>query len=285
MFQRIYVEIGNICNLHCSFCPSTTRVPRRMNAQEFDLVCKRVKGRAEQLFFHVMGEPLYHPQMCEFLDIDKKYGFKVCITTNGTLLPSHESELLSHADVIHRISISLHCMEGNGAENAIEKYLANIVSFVRKAAESGIYTVLRLWNLDSQEKNGANAKNEFIEETLRREFPNEWQKCWSGFRLAKGIFLEYAGIFTWPSESTADALEDGYCHGLVDQIAILSDGTVVPCCLDSEGVIALGNIFDSELDDILCSERVVRMREGFASGKMTEELCKKCTYARRFKKR
>ncbi len=256
-----------------------------MNAEEFEIVCKRVRGKADQLFFHVMGEPLYHPDVGSFIDIAKKYGFKVCITTNGTLLSLQENELLSRADAIHRISISLHCIEGNGAENAMEKYLANVIAFSKKAAESGIYTVLRLWNLDSAEKDGKNAENELIEATLRREFPGEWQKRWSGFRLAKGIFLEYAGIFTWPAESEAEAKEEGYCHGLLDQIAILADGTVVPCCLDSEGEIKLGNIFETELDGILSCERAVRMREGFAAGKMAEPLCQRCTYARRFKHR
>jgi len=285
MFQRIYVEIGNICNLRCSFCPSTKREPRRMTAQEFRKVCGRLSGHTEYLYLHVMGEPLFHPELGTFLDIANEYGYKTCITTNGTLLPAKERELLSRADAIHRISISLHCMEGNGAENAMENYLKSCISFAKKSAEAGIYTVFRLWNLDSEEGSGANKENALIEETIKREFPGEWQKRWSGFRIAKGVFLEYAGIFTWPGESTADAEEDGYFHGLCDQIAILADGTVVPCCLDSEGAIALGNIFEAELDKILSSERAVRMREGFAKGKMEEDMCKKCTYARRFKKR
>lgn len=283
MIGRIYVEIGNICNLHCSFCPSTTREARRMTKEEFELVCKRVKGKTKQLFFHVMGEPLFHPELATFLDIAKSYDFKTCITTNGTLIKLREEELLARADAIHRISISLHSIEGNGAENALEKYLETVIDFAKRAAERGIYVVLRLWNLDSTEKDGKNDENEFIEGVLGREFPEEWQKRWSGYRLAKGIFLEYAGIFTWPSESEAEEREEGFCHGLTDQIAILADGTVVPCCLDSEGIIDLGNIFTEELDTILSSERAVRMRSCFEQGKMAEELCKKCTYARRFK--
>lgn len=285
MFQRIYVEIGNVCNLHCSFCPSTSREPRRMTASEFRTVCGRLSGHTEYIYLHVMGEPLFHPELCALLDIAKEFGYKTCITTNGTLLPTLEKELIARADAIHRISISLHCIEGNGAENAMENYLKNCISFAKKAAEAGIYTVFRLWNLDSEEGSGANKENALIEETIKREFTDEWQKRWSGFRVARNIFLEYAGLFTWPSESTAEAQEDGYCHGLCDQIAVLADGTVVPCCLDSEGAMPLGNIFKSELSEILSGKRAVRMREGFENGKMTEDTCKKCTYARRFKKR
>lgn len=283
MFDRIYVEIGNVCNLHCSFCPGTSRPPRRMNAEEFETICRKLNGHTKKLFFHVMGEPLCHPLLPEFIDISAKHGFQVCITTNGTLLPLMGEKLLARAFAIHRISISLHCMEGNNAKEKMENYLSNSVSFARSAAEHGIYTVFRLWNLDSEEKKGANEENAFIEDFLEREFPRERQKRWNGFRLAKYIFLEYAGIFTWPSESTAYPEEDGRCHGLIDQIAILADGTVVPCCLDGEGEIILGNIFKSELDTILSSERAVCMKKGFETGKMTEELCRKCTYARRFK--
>lgn len=255
-----------------------------MTAEEFELICQKVKGKTKQLFFHVMGEPLFHPELGTFLDIAGRYGFKTCITTNGTLIKLKEEELLSHADEIHRISISLHSIEGNGAENALGKYLETVIDFAKRASEKGIYVVLRLWNLDSAEKDGKNDENDFIEAVLKREFPEEWQKRWSGYRMAKGVFLEYAGIFTWPSESEAEEREEGFCHGLTDQIAILADGTVVPCCLDSEGVIDLGNIFRDDIDTILSSERAVRMREGFAEGKMTEELCRRCTYARRFKK-
>ena len=128
MFQRVYVEIGNICNLRCSFCPSIKREPRRMDAQEFRAVCECLLGHTEYIYLHVMGEPLYHPELGVFLDIAKEYGYKTCITTNGTLLSVKEQELLSHADAIHRVSIALHCIEGNGAESAMKNYLKSCVT-------------------------------------------------------------------------------------------------------------------------------------------------------------
>ena len=70
----------------------------------------------------------------------------------------------------------------------------------------------------------------------------------------------------------------------MDQIASLADGTVVPCCLDSEGEIALGNLFETDMETILSSPRARAMREGLTAGKMIEPLCQKCTYARRFRK-
>ena len=244
----------------------------------------QVLPNTETLYLHVMGEPLCHPSLNEILDIAGNMGFRVCVTTNGTLLDRTEQILLSHADTIHRISVSLHCMEGNGAEMSLDDYLKTVFAFAARSAASGIYTIFRLWNLDAEEKTGANRENERIEAALRAAYPEPWQKRWSGYRIGENTFLEYAGIFTWPTESTADAEEDGYCHGLVDQIAILADGTVVPCCLDSEGEIALGNLFETDMATILDSPRARAMREGFSAGKMTEPLCQKCTYARRFRK-
>lgn len=284
MLQRAYVEIGNICNLKCSFCPGTARKPRRMSVAEFEAVARRLQGVTETLYLHVMGEPLCHPNLNEILEIAGNMGFRVCVTTNGTLLGRTEQILLDHAATIHRISISLHCMEGNGAAMSLDEYLKTVLSFAARSTAAGIYTIFRLWNLDSEEKTGANRENERIEAALRAAYPEPWQKRWSGHRIGENTFLEYAGIFTWPTESTADAEEDGYCHGLVDQIAVLADGTVVPCCLDSEGAIALGNLFETDMETILASPRARVMREGFAAGKMTESLCQRCTYARRFRK-
>lgn len=283
-FNKIYVEIGNICNLKCSFCPTLKREKRRMTPDEFGCICQEIRPYTDFIYLHLMGEPLCHPNLEELLSIAKAFGFRVCITTNGTLLSEREELLISHSDTIHKISISLHCIEGNDIESRLAYYMTSVTDFSKKAAQCGIYTVLRLWNLDTNEKSGENSQNEYIENRLKSEFPCEWKKRWNGFGVSERIFLEYAGIFTWPDESDAEPRDKGYCHGLGDQIGILADGTVVPCCLDSEGHIALGNIFDETLDEILASDRAEKMIKGFAEGEMAEELCKKCSFAHRFSK-
>jgi radical SAM protein with 4Fe4S-binding SPASM domain len=220
------------------------------------------------------------------LSTAEEYGFRVCITTNGTLLSSEGHVLLSHSDVLHKVSVSLHSLEGNGTVSGQEadRYLSDAIAFAKEASARGTHTVLRLWNLDADGREGRNLANSAIEARLHDAFPEEWKPRWNGFRLKQSVFLEYAGIFTWPTESDAEAVEDGYCHGLLDQLAVLADGTVTPCCLDSEGEIALGNLYQSTLSEILSAPRATAMREGFAERKMVEPLCKKCTYARRFRR-
>lgn len=282
MIERAYIEIGNICNLSCSFCPKTSRPPKRMSVEEFSDIVERLKGSVSYIYLHVMGEPLFHPQLSELLDILGRAKIPACITTNGTLLSSRAEVLLSHAGVVHKVAISLHSLEGNGREALMREYISSVADFSIRASDAGIYTVLRLWNEDSQERQGENSSNSEILKRLKDAFPEEWQKRRSGYRLMRNVFLEYAEIFTWPTESKADERASGRCHGIIDQIAILADGTVVPCCLDSEGEIPLGNIKDRSLEEILSLERAVKMKKGLQSGCFTEKLCRRCTYARRF---
>lgn len=282
MIERAYIEIGNICNLACSFCPGTKREPRQMDESEFTKICEKLQGKVKFLYFHLMGEPLVHPLLDRFLGIAECFGFKVCITTNGTLLEGKGDILLSHSTVLHKVSISLHAPEGNSFSAEGSGYLSSAAYFAEQAAERGIFTVFRLWNMNSTDALGKNSENSAIETYLHKRFSFPWEKRQRGYRLAKNIFLEYDGVFVWPSESGEQERERGYCHALSQQIAILADGTVVPCCLDSEGMIALGNIFSSSLQQILNSERAVLMRRGFSAGVLCEMLCRKCSYSKRF---
>lgn len=281
MFDRVYVEIGNICNLHCSFCPGTKRQKRQMTVEEFDVVCQKLKGFCEHLLFHVMGEPLLHPKLDDFLKKASEYGYKVSITTNGTLLGKCIDTLVNNANVLHRVSVSLHAPEGNG-EKEISDYLMMVIDSAKKLTSCEVNTVYRLWNLDTEDKKGNNSENASILNHLKKEYKEEWIKRYSGYRLAYRTFLEFDGIFTWPSESDAEEENFGKCYALSRQIAILSDGTVVPCCLDSEGKIPLGNIFESSLKEILSTKVAVEMLRGFQERRFVHALCKKCTYARRF---
>lgn len=281
MFDRIYVEIGNICNMSCSFCAGTKRAPKRMSAREFEEVCKKLFGFGENLYFHVMGEPLLHPELDKFLKIAKAYGYKVSITTNGTLLKKAEPILFENADAIHRVSVSLHAPEGNGIY-ALDTYLDSAFSFAKEFSAIDKNVVFRLWNLDTSDREGDNSLNAKILERLKETYTGEWIKRYSGYRIAYRTFLEFDGIFTWPSESCAEPKEEGRCHALTRQIAILADGTVVPCCLDSDGSMPLGNIFVSDMSDILEGELAKQMKKGFEAHKMVHPVCQKCTYARRF---
>ena len=251
-----------------------------MTLEEFEYVAKSVKEFTDFVYFHLMGEPLLHPHLEEFIDIASNNGLKVCLTTNGTLLKEKSDLLISKINQIHKISISLQAQEANGSLLNLDEYLTNCFDFGKKI-EGKTILVYRLWN-----EGGQNKSNPKIIDAMRKAFAGEWIKHKAGETIGNKVFLENGDKFDWPNADNTPLSDKTrfFCYGLKDQIGILSNGTVVPCCLDSEGVINLGNIFESDLGEIINSERATRICEEFKNGKAAEALCQSCGYATRFQK-
>ena len=283
MFAKAYVEITNSCNRQCSFCPGTRRPPRRLSAAEFSGIIRQVRPLTRFLYLHVMGEPLSHPELGTFLDLAGELDFRVILTTNGTLLPRTGEDLLGKK-ALHKVNVSLHSFEANEYPQTLEAYLDGCFSFGRQAAERGILCSFRLWNLDGEKTRGQNRCNGQILSRLGDWFPEPWQENSRGYRLAPGAFLEWGEKFQWPDLAAKDLGEAGFCRGLRDQFAILSDGRVVPCCLDGEGILSLGNVFSRPLEEILASDRAKKIYDGFSGRRREEPLCRRCGYAQRFTK-
>lgn len=274
-FAKVYLEISNLCNLHCSFCPGTKRSPKALNEAEFSLLIGKLRPYTDYLYFHLMGEPLCHPKLKQFLDLAGESGFKVILTTNGTLLPKLQEMLLA-APALHKVNVSLHAFEANDLAVSFEDYLQGCLDF-GAAAQGRKLVSYRLWN-----NGGADQLNEQILGALHRSFPGKWATARHGVRIADRIYLEHGDKFDWPDLAAPDGGEKVFCYGLRDQIGVLSDGTVVPCCLDHEGDIPLGNLFKDDLQNILETTRAKAIYQGFSDGKAAEELCRRCGYARRF---
>lgn len=274
-FAKVYIEISNICNLSCSFCPGTTRKPKRMNTQEFEIVLNKIKPYTDYIYFHLLGEPLCHPDLADFLNITDKMNFKVIITTNGTLLNKNKDILLKSKSH-YKTVISLHSFEANDNNMPFEKYLEDCCSYA-KSAENKKIVALRLWN-----NGGKDSLNDAILSKIEEYFPKPWVQERKGIRVGERIYIEYGDKFDWPSLENNDIEEKIFCYGLRDQIGILADGTVVPCCLDNNGEINLGNIFEKDLDEIINSERAQKIYNGFSNRNACEELCKRCSVVRKF---
>lgn len=272
-FRKVYLEISNRCNLNCAFCPGTKRPAGAMNRETFQLALERLRPWTDYLYFHLMGEPLCHPELECFLDLAGQMGFRVILTTNGTLLPQRQEVLLA-APALHKINISLHAFEANEFDLPFGTYLDGCFDFGKVAAGEKL-VVYRLWN-----EGGADARNAEILQHLERFFPKPWAQERRGMRLDERVYLEYGDKFEWPDLSASDGGGRVFCYGLKDQIGVLWDGTVVPCCLDHEGDISLGNLFAQELGEILDSPRAQAVYQGFARGVAAEALCRRCGFAR-----
>ena len=279
MINKAYLEITNVCNFSCSFCHKTSREKKFLTEKEFEQLTDKLIGKIKYLYFHLMGEPTLHPLLPRFIEIAKAKGFMPIITTNGSLLKEKGNNILNCPP--HKISISLHAPSANTAFSD-SSYLDECIEFAKNAAKKGCYIALRLWNIGSE----GEKDNEIILNKLHKAFTQEWTdvRNGNGKKLDTYIYLEFANRFDWPDITLTDCCQENntFCYGLRDQVGILCDGSVVPCCLDADGVITLGNLFDNSLDEILSSERAKSIYDGFSCRQAVEPLCRKCGYAKRF---
>lgn len=276
-FRKIYLEISNICNLSCHFCPGTRRERHAMTEAQFASILPKLRPYSDFLYFHLMGEPLCHPKLERFLELAGDAGFKVILTTNGTLLRKKQDVLLN-APALHKVNISLHAFEANDLSVPFSEYLKDCFAFGQAAAGKKL-VIYRLWN-----NGGADSRNREILDTMTTFFPQPWAQERRGCRIADRTYLEYGDKFDWPDLSAPDTGDRVFCYGLRDQVGVLCDGTVVPCCLDHEGDIPLGNLFQEELEEILERERARAIYDGFTQNHASETLCRRCGYAGRFRK-
>lgn len=286
--KKIYIEISNACNLKCSFCPTTKRKIESMTLNQFSYILSSIKGYTKYIYLHVKGEPLFHPNFQEFLKVAKEQDFFVNITTNGTLIKKY-SEFLANTAPPRQINFSLHSFDGEVQTIDSGEYLENIFKFCDLSLKTGkTYLSLRLWNYNSSEKEELkNLGNLKILQSIENHFKTEKslsQKLipGKGIKLKDNLYLNSDSEFRWPTLCDSIISETGSCYGLKDHIAILSNGDIVPCCLDGEGVIKLGNIFSDTLSSVLNSERTLSIIEGFRSKNAVEELCKKCQFKLKF---
>ena len=275
MLKRVYLEITNVCNLACSFCPGTKREGRFMSEEEFSALVNKLQGQTQYLYFHLMGEPLLHPSLGRFLAIAGERGFRVILTTNGTLLAKKE-EILLAAPALYKVNLSLQSFEANEGGTLCD-YVNQCGAFAAKTAAAGKICELRLWNRGGRER-----LNGEILHLLEERFPAPWEESPRSIKLAERVFLAEDDKFDWPELEAPDRGERCFCYGLRDQVGVLVDGTVVPCCLDHDGDLPLGNLFDQELSYIMSTDKARRIYDGFSKKKAIEPLCRSCGYARRF---
>lgn len=285
-FYRIYIELTNVCGLSCTFCPTKELPSKEMGLDFFESIVIQAKAYTNEVACHVVGDPLTLSNLDAYLDILHKYGLKAMLTTSGYFLKKHPYDTLFHP-CIKQINISLNSFNKNDTSLTFEQYLNPILALcqAKLKREEDLFINLRVWNLD--EMMSERAFNETLFQKLSSAFDTEldlqtiYEQRPKSIRLASKVLVHFDNYFEWPSLNNK-IYGDGTCQGLQSHVAILASGKVVPCCLDCDGVIELGDLHESGLDEILTSKRAVHMLEGFKEGKAVEELCQKCSYKERF---
>lgn len=276
-FKKIYIEITNRCNLNCSFCGKNKRDYRDMSLLEFELVINKIKKYTDYIYLHVKGEPLLYSNLDSLLSICDNYNIKVNITTNGVFLKEKLSVLMNHF-CIRQINISLH------SENNKKNYFLDVFSS-GKILSTKMFISYRIWDLKEYKLNKKSTEivNKIIE--FYNLSPVIVDKLYNdkNIKIASNTFVNKENIFTWPDVNN-DILVDGFCYGLKTHIAILSNGDIVPCCLDANGEIKLGNIFEDTLDVVLNGDTYKSLLKNFEDNKSLHPLCKSCNFKKRFNK-
>ena len=277
-YKKIYLEITNKCNLNCTFCSEVKRKKEKITIENFEEIIKKINNYTDYIYLHVKGEPLLHPEIDKILDIAEKYNLKVNLTTNGTLFPNVVDKI-KDKKALHKINFSLH------SENNYKNYLENIFENVKKISTDTV-VIYRLWTLNNNE---LDKKSQEIVEKIKN-FYNLDEKTYKNLKtknnvkISSTIYVDKDNEFTWPDNIENELSPLGYCHALKTHIAILVDGTVVPCCLDSNASVPLGNIYDNTLEEIINNERYKNLQKSFQNRKPCESLCRRCTFKDKFKK-
>lgn len=263
-FKKIYIEITNICNLNCSFCSKDKRKKREMNLLEFEKILKKIDFLTDYLYLHVKGEPLLHSCFSDILFLCNQYHKKVNITTNGTLLKEQLEAILNSS--VRQVNISLHSLI------KLEK-LNEILTCGDILSKHNIQVEYRIWVENKYQNWIVNQIQDHYHVIIDLNIQN--------IKLSENLYLNQGKEFIWPNLKNPYFRKKGTCYGMRTHIGILADGTVIPCCLDSDGIISLGNIFEEDMDVILNKERSQMLKEGFQNNKLCEELCQKCGFQER----
>ena len=264
MYKKIYIEITNSCNLKCEFCIKNTRKIEYIKIEKFKEMLNKIDKYTNYLYFHILGEPLMHPKINELIDIASSK-FKINITTNGYLI-----EKIKNNKNIRQLNISLHSYnEKYGI--SLEKYLNKIFETV-DILKQYTYISYRFW---------INSKySDEIIEMLNKKYNTNltFDTIKNNTTVETNIFVSKINEFIWPDLDNKFENKCGKCYALKDHIGILVDGTIVPCCLDTKGIIKLGNIYDDEIKKIIESKKYKNILIGFQENKKIEKLCQKCKF-------
>jgi len=257
-----------------------------MSLAFFESVVIQAKAFTREIACHVVGDPLTLPNLADYLDILHKHGMRAMLTTSGYFMKKHSHTTLFHP-AIKQINISLNAFNKNDTAISFEQYMAPILALchAKVAAKRESFINLRIWNLD--EAMSEQAFNHALFERLEESFgihidPNRLNpNSKKSLRLDHKVLLHFDHYFEWPSLQNP-LYGHGTCQGLESHIGILANGEVIPCCLDSEAVMRLGTLHEQTLYEILHAPRATAMREGFAKGVCSEEMCLRCAYKDRF---
>jgi MoaA/NifB/PqqE/SkfB family radical SAM enzyme len=283
-FNKVYIELTNVCGLECSFCPTKILQNQTISLDTFNTIALQVKQYTNIITFHVFGDPLVLKNLSSYLDIALKHNLKVELVTTGYYLNNFTTKTFLH-DAIKQINFSLNSYNKNDMKMSLQEYMKPMIDISKEKIKQNknIFINFRLWNLNTQ--NSESDFNQKIYTILEKEFSIDLRNTTTtkAIRLDNKVLIDFDNYFSWP-DLKSNHFSHNTCYGLKSHFAILASLKVVPCCLDSYGCIELGDLNKQSLDSILYNKKTTNIIDGFKNNIAVEELCKKCTFKDRFEK-
>lgn len=258
-----------------------------MSLELFEKINQEVKPYTKELAYHIVGDPLVLSNLKAYLDISFNHGLKVNLTSSGNNMTQKDFGTLSHA-AIKQVNFSINSYHANSHKKSLDAYLMPLFEFAQYVIESGkeLFINFRLWNFDQTQS--AKTFNELVFEKVNVFFKSQldlnhaYESKPKSMKIARKLFFTFDDYFQWPSLKNKQVQTQGYCYGLNSHFGVLSSGVVVPCCLDKDGIINLGNLKTQRLEDILNTQRVKKIQQGFKNFTAVETLCQHCEYKTKF---
>ncbi len=145
--ERIHLEVTNVCNFKCEFCPDAI-MQRKRGHMDLALLEKALDEIAENrlakiVAFHLMGEPLIYPHIFEAIRGACDRHLNLHLTTNGStfhIRPEHIEKLVTSG--IPKVTISLQtpdpdtfAIRGAPPNLQPEQYFEGITRYVKANLE------------------------------------------------------------------------------------------------------------------------------------------------------
>lgn len=263
----LIIEITNKCNLFCRICPvNNGLMQREKEHMEFSIFEKAIKNdlQLEKITLHNWGEPLLHPNVFEFIDLARKYHSKALITlsTNGTLLSPKISDALLSSQ-LDRIQFSI---------DGINKTYEDIRGFSYETLLNRIGQFLER-NLSLVKENRKTIRVSMVINDQTKHDYLKFKEFWKD----KVDIIRFQPLVEYNDLSKRELNQ--LCNWLTcknyGQLVVLSNGNVVPCCVDYEGKLSLDNIKNLSITEIWHGDKLNSLRTKHFKG-IFNELCANC---------
>jgi len=253
--EDISIEITNVCNFRCAFCPQSDPrhhhfVPKSyLSPQRAATLLQRLRDggvRTNVIHWTHDGEPFVNKRFHEICDVGVAYGFnEIYFATNGMLCTPDRLAQLPRADCDYTFTIDFSADESTfesvrGTPGSWARVRDNIARILADPAYDHITIELRELSPFSESDPALIARRE---RALGRLFPSSRRLL-----VRSKVFHNACGFL--PRLRRKRRARYRLCPYPWTSLSVASNGEVVACSRDLRHQSVLGNLFTQPLDDV-----------------------------------